>query len=1691
MPDRFIAMPPINPATAFVAVALAALLALISAPAGAQTTHEVPIDWPLIPNPDFGPGDQFRLLFLRKDASGNNATSGNITTYNNRARDTAAAGHDEIRALDAASGDSFSPKFRALISTPTVHARDNTGTNTDPNSVPPGTDTDAPIYWLNGEKVADNYADLYDGGWDSPNGRDEHGNIVDQTAWTGSLENGTGESGLQAGSGGNVRGGSPADTGGELHGGVFASSENASLYILSPLLTVETPPVLNADATLEYVRFDPSLGIAMQPAFSPDVYDYTASIANSAGIPLTIGGTALAHVIRMDPRVNDFRAGGATFDALLTRPGGSPTGYQNDVQQGPFNLILTPGGGPVTTGTAVIAIEVTAESGATQTYTINMHIRAPVKDAPIPQVLPSDWDLKPADVAAGQPFRLMFLNTGGVTGTRGDIGFYNGNSQNNRSGAGGGHASIRGFASQFRALISTAAVDARDNTATTGDGVPIYWLNGDKVADNYADFYDGSWDSHSPRRPVRRRRRREREESHRPDRHQCGRQRRPAVPARRRQPVPRRAVVPGRRRRNSQRRRPLTTASSSAQYALSPVLTVAAPGEAAIAAVLDGLSLSVGELSPPFAPATLVYNVDVPSDTATFTLTPSVSADRTNHQLIAISATHDGVDTLPAATLASGTVASIPLNVGVNTISVNVIAAGAPAQIYTLRVTRPSDDTTLSALEVVPPTGAPSVAVRVGQTAEYRAGVANDVSNITLRLTTTHPDATVTVNGIFPVPGLAPAVLPLKVGDNSIRFTVIAANGISLQTYTLTVNRRAPIPPPPTMQFLPFGSKLIPDGLQVGDVFRLMGVTNTAGNASSDDIAVYNTLTQDSVKSHKLSFHPSDFHIFDFRTLISTPEIDMRDNTGTNRVTANHPDAPIYWVFGDKVADNYADFYDGNWDNHEPRYWQGNRAISSSGVNGSFAIWSGSNADGTGYVGEEAGSAQVRIGEHLLGKEIDSGDQFSRNSNSAAFHGISPVILVAPPTAFTLTTLEIGPASADNALIPAFDPTIFNYRVLVRQGTNITVRALDSTGFSTVTVNGVELPSNTGTSGTIDVPDSGETVIPVVLTAVNGATATYTLTATRQPSDAADLLGLTISEGTLTPAFNPASATNNYLSSVPNTVSSVIITPTIGRTNSNVSVSGTAASPAPPAGSFHRVVALGSNSFTLTVTSANGGSTRTYRVVMHRRDPLQAPLARHVLRPESFIVPAGLGVGDVFRLMFAGAREGRGIEAYSGNIDADYNVHARDGANNGASRIRPFGDRFRAMVSSKGVDMRDNTGTNRITANDPDAPIYWLAGGGGPKIADNYADLYDGTWDSVEYRDRNGDLQRTDIGIWTGSNQDGTGAIGHEVGTSAPVAGVAGTHDALQNRGSPYADAGRLHFIYALSPLLVVGNADTLYSLNLTQADGTEVALSPAFSTAITTYKAAVASTVDEVRVTAEAAHDDGTAIVNISGNSGGGGGSGTTVQVSDGNNTITVTVSSLQSGTSSTYTVNLSRRTTPPPTPVTQSLPKNSPLVPSELNAGEQFRLMFLNIPTVSGRQLDINHYNGTVQSTAAGGHTDIREFSNQFRALLSTFRLDARENTATTGAGDDISIYWLGGARVADDYADFYDGSWESRTPRNHERPPLERSPQLGRHRRARHHDRLQRGRQRRLRLPDRQPTDHGHQLKHPGRAVGPERG
>ena len=110
-----------------------------------------------------------------------------------------------------------------------------------------------------------------------------------------------------------------------------------------------------------------------------------------------------------------------------------------------------------------------------------------------------NWSLKPNGVAVGGKFRLLIVTSTALNASTTVIDSYNGII---RDTVAAGHTDIRPYSHLFNALGSTALVDAIANTKTTHTttdmGVPIYYLNGAKVADNYSDFYDGTWDSHAP-----------------------------------------------------------------------------------------------------------------------------------------------------------------------------------------------------------------------------------------------------------------------------------------------------------------------------------------------------------------------------------------------------------------------------------------------------------------------------------------------------------------------------------------------------------------------------------------------------------------------------------------------------------------------------------------------------------------------------------------------------------------------------------------------------------------------------------------------------------------------------------------------------------------------------------------------------------------------------------------------------------------------------------------------------------------------------------------------------------------------------------------------------------------------------------------------------------------------------------------
>ncbi len=339
----------------------AALIGPSSAdPAQAQSpaAQSVPSDWALIPD-GIEPGDSFRLIFVTSTTR--DASSTNISDYNSHAQ-SAAAGNSNLAG--------FSSQFRALISTSSVDARDNTAT----------TGTGVSVHWLGGGKAADDYADLYDGTWDSVSGRTEAGGSYTGLAWTGGNKAGL-KSGLRHAGAAEVRVGDLSDLTLALSSpAAKAATEQYPLYAVSPVITVAQPE-------------------------------------------------AESLVVDTDP-------------------------LQEDSAESP--------------------------------------------QAPATQTVPADWPLIPDGIEPGDSFRLLSVTRERTDASSSNIADYNAHAQR----AADAHVYLKPYKDGFTALISTAGVDVRDNTATTGAGVPIYWLGhmwdwraAEKVADDYADFYDGSWDS--------------------------------------------------------------------------------------------------------------------------------------------------------------------------------------------------------------------------------------------------------------------------------------------------------------------------------------------------------------------------------------------------------------------------------------------------------------------------------------------------------------------------------------------------------------------------------------------------------------------------------------------------------------------------------------------------------------------------------------------------------------------------------------------------------------------------------------------------------------------------------------------------------------------------------------------------------------------------------------------------------------------------------------------------------------------------------------------------------------------------------------------------------------------------------------------------------------------------------------------
>ena len=498
----------------------------------------IPADWSLKPDA-VGAGETFRLMFV--STTTRNGSSTDIADYNTHVQDAAAAGRAEIRP--------YSADFTAIGSTAAVNARDNTQTGS--------THTDAPIYWVHTGRsrgaVADNYADFYDGTWGNTTVRDQSGTSTTLIASTSAIT-GTDLNGRTNGPLGSDSVSAWYLSSGTLVQGSSSPGNLRRLLALSPIFRVAPPDATLSDLEL---KDNDGAGITLTPAFASVTTSYRATVANAVDEITVVptpndtaatveiqdeDGTALVdadtgtdgfqvalrwgdntiqvEVTAMDGTTTTIGLYTVIVSRALARPSVSPTGGSTtglDVSwEAPGHTTIVSydvqyregDSGGFTDGPQDVTVTITSIPGLMMNTSYQVQVRATSAagdsewspngrgwtHAPEATVA-SGWRLLPGGLATGEKFRLLFVSHE-LEWNRSQIDSYNefvqGYAATER-----GHTDIRAHASGFRAVGCGKWVNARVNTGTqwsaSDRGVPIHWLGGLTAADDYGDFYDGTW----------------------------------------------------------------------------------------------------------------------------------------------------------------------------------------------------------------------------------------------------------------------------------------------------------------------------------------------------------------------------------------------------------------------------------------------------------------------------------------------------------------------------------------------------------------------------------------------------------------------------------------------------------------------------------------------------------------------------------------------------------------------------------------------------------------------------------------------------------------------------------------------------------------------------------------------------------------------------------------------------------------------------------------------------------------------------------------------------------------------------------------------------------------------------------------------------------------------------------------------
>jgi len=606
---------------------------------------------------------------------------------------------------------------------------------------------------------------------------------------------------------------------------------------------------------------------------------------------------------------------------------------------------------------------------------------------------------------------------------------------------------------------------------------------------------------------------------------------------------------------------------------------------------LAGLKISNGSLSSAFAPGTINYEVSVGNSVTTETVTPT-SAD-------------------PAATVkvngtavTSGTASGpITLNVGANVITIIVTASdGTTTKTYSIDVTRaPSTNATLALLQISGQSISPTFATG---TTSYTSTVSNATTSVKVEAFTNSSVATLTINGNAVASGTASPALPLNIGNNTITAVVTAQDGVTKDTYTITVNRQPSNNA--TLALLQISGQTISPTFATGTTSYTSNVSNTTAsikveaftNSSVATLTINGNAVASGAASPSLPLNVGNNTI----TTVVTAQDGVTKDTYTiivNRsATSNNATLALLQISGQTIS---------------PAFATGTTSYTLTVSNATTSIKAEAftnDAHATLTINGNAvasGAASpalpLNVGNNTITTMVTAQDGITTKTYTIT-------VTRQPSTTATLALLQIS----GQTISPTFATGTTSYTSTVSNATtSIKVEAFTNSSVATLTINGNAVAS--GAASPALPLNVGNNTITTIVTAQDGVTKdTYTITVTRQPSNNATLALLQISGQTISPTF--ATGTTGYTSNVTNATASIkveaftnsaVATLTI---NGNAVASG-AASPALP-------LNVGNNTITTIVTAQDGVTKDTYTITVTRA----MPSVNTMYEPISVVKPA-------------------------------------------------------------------------------------------------------------------------------------------------------------------------------------------------------------------------------------------------------------------------------------------------------------------------------------------------------------------------------------------------------------------------------------------------------------------------------------